>query len=126
MSQHSQLTTTTSSKDISMATPHWMSDNLSSMLLGKDRESKSSVKKEIEGSPTPPFQPTQPSSPKDNIVQQIHPISSSKKRASFPVYLPQDLHQRFSAAVQADGRKKSSLIVSWITEYLRQREQHEN
>jgi len=29
-------------------------------------------------------------------------------------------------AVIADGRKMSPLIVTWITEYLRKREQYEN
>jgi len=108
-----------------MASPNWMSDNLSSMLLGKAKETKKETPKETK---TPiSIQPTKLSPSSNDIVKPIHPkIPSPNRRVNFPVYLPQDLHQRFSAAVQADGRKKSSLIVSWIIEYLKQREQYEN
>ncbi len=100
------------------------------MLLGKDKQQDVTVSPRNEDQVIPPTSsPTEVinTPPKsEDIVLPIKVPTTGNKRVSFPVYLPQDLNQRFQAAVAQDGQKKSALIKTWITEYLRQREQYEN
>ena len=112
-----------------MAEENWINNNLSAILLGrKDHSSKIVDEREKENSTPSISTPTNliktPSS--NSIVQPIKVTSNGIKRVSFPVYLPQDLNQRFQVAVTQDGQKKSALVKTWIIEYLRQREQYDN
>ncbi len=113
-----------------MPKPKWFNDNLASMLLGKDNKQEETPSSHNEDQVLPsPSTPTDVVStpPKsDKIVLPIKVPTTGNKRVSFPVYLPQDLNQRFQAAVAQDGQKKSALVKTWIMEYLRQREQYEN
>ena len=113
-----------------MNKPKWFNDNLSSKLLGKTKQQEETTSSHKEDQVTPP-----PSTPTDvvktppkseDIVIPIKVPTPGNKRVSFPVYLPQDLHQRFQAALAQDGQKKSTIVKTWVIEYLRQREQYEN
>jgi len=113
-----------------MAKQKWFNDNLSSMLLGKNKQhsvapEESQSSEELPPQPTPSVIVQSPPKSSD-IVQPIMVPTTDDKRVSFPVYLPHSLNQRFQQAIAHDGQKKSALIRTWIKEYLRQREQYEN
>ncbi len=106
-----------------------MNDNLSSLLSGKTKSDGSTEETERIAQDLPP-QPSPINTARtvkcDAIVQAVQVPTVSNKRGSFPVYGRADILQRFKQAVTADGQKMSSLVMTWIVEYLRQREQYEN
>ncbi len=106
-----------------------MNDNLSSLLSGKAKSDESPSEVEQVAQDLPPQSSpinTTRTVKSDAVVQAIQVPTTNNKRVNFPVYLKADLLRRFKQAVNADGQKMSSLIVTWIVEYLRQREQYEN
>ncbi len=110
--------------------PFWLNDNLSALLGGKNKKTKTNNTNAVSGEGNlPAITPVEISSNNDDVSSIIQPVTipePNKKRKSFTVYLSADLLIRFQKAVIADGRKMSPLIVTWITEYLRKREQYEN
>jgi len=110
--------------------PFWLNDNLSALLGGRNKKTNTDNTNAVsDGENRPAITPVEVSSSNVDISAIIQPViipEPNKKRKSFTVYLSADLLQRFQKAVIADGRKMSPLIVTWITEYLRKREQYEN
>ncbi len=113
-----------------MPKAEWLDNNLAALLSGRKKKSEKSDSTTVNTDEQSPLKTpvNVPSSEREigAIIQPVTIPEPSKKRKSFPVYGPEDLLQRFSSAVAADGRKKSPLIITWIEEYLKQREQYDN
>jgi len=106
-----------------------MDNNLTALLTGKTKSVEEKSEQQLSGEQSPPTPApinTTHTVKSNTIVQPVQVLSSEDKRSHFSVYLKSSLLLRFKQAVTADGQKMSTLIVTWIQEYLRQREQYEN